>query len=443
MKRLTFAAVVAAALAALTLLSLGTPPRVPAQGVDVFLNVTGGGARKLNIAVPDFTVATGADAGGIAKQLAGVAGTDLTFSQLFSVVAGTGAIPLNNPAALKQSWTDFAAAGAHAGVHGIVSFLGDRTAAEMRLYDLTSPEHRLIATRKFEMPAAQWRRLSHKIADEIVLQFTGEAGVADTKIAYVSGARGSKEIVMADYDGANLAPVTNNRTINLMPMWSPDARSLAFTSYMQGYPDLYRAFPFEKRPAQTLAAHNGINTSPAWSPDGRNVALTLSKDGNPEVYVLAVATGTLRRLTRHGGIDTEPTWSPTGREIAFISDRSGRPHVYLMDAEGANVRPLTTGGHHTQPRWSPKGDMIVFTQRQGTHDIWAVNLDGSSPRRLTSGPGDNQGPTWAPNGRHLMFQSNRLGTWQLFSMLLDGSAQTPMTKGPVDATSPSWSPRLP
>jgi len=442
-KRLTFAAVVAVALAAVTLLSLGAPPRVPAQGVDVFLNVTGGGARKLNIAVPEFTVATGADTAGIGKQLAAVAGTDLTFSQLFSVVAGTGAIPLNNPAALKQSWTEFAAAGAHAGVHGIVSFRGERTEAEMRLYDLTSPEHRLIATRKFDMPQAQWRRLSHRIADVIVLQFTGEAGVADTKIAYVSGARGAKEIVMADYDGANLAQVTKNGTINLMPMWSPDARSLAFTSYMQGYPDLYRAFPFERRPAQTLAAHNGINTSPAWSPDGRNVALTLSKDGNPEVYVLAVATGTLRRLTRHGGIDTEPTWSPTGREIAFISDRSGRPHVYLMDAEGANVRPLTTGGHHTQPRWSPKGDMILFTQRQGTHDIWAVNLDGSSPRRLTSGPGDNQGPTWAPNGRHVMFQSNRSGTWQIFSMLLDGSAQTPMTKGTIDATSPSWSPRLP
>jgi TolB protein len=114
-----------------------------------------------------------------------------------------------------------------------------------------------------------------------------------------------------------------------------------------------------------------------------------------------------------------------------------------MDAEGASVRPLTSSGRHTQPRWSPKGDVIVYTMRQGTHDIWAVNADGSNPRRLTSGPGDNQGPTWAPNGRHLMFQSNRLGAWQIFSMLVDGSAQTPVTRGSADATSPSWSPRLP
>ena len=60
----------------------------------------------------------------------------------------------------------------------------------MRLYDLTSPEHRLIASRKFEAPAAQSRRLAHKIADEVVLQFTGEAGVADTKLAYVVGRPG-------------------------------------------------------------------------------------------------------------------------------------------------------------------------------------------------------------------------------------------------------------
>jgi len=442
-RRLSLTAFLAGALALALLFPLTTPLRLAAQGVDVFLNVTGGGTRKLNIAVPEFAVVNGTDTGGVAKQLATVAGDDLTFSQLFSVVAGTGAIPPNNPEALKKAWTDFAAAGAHAGLHGLATFRADRVETEMRLYDLTTPEHRQIATKRFDMPPAQWRRLAHKIADEVVLQFTGEPGVADTKIAYVSGRTGQKEIVMADYDGNGPAPVTRNGSINLMPVWSPDARSVAYTSFLQGYPDLYRAFPFERRPAQTLAAYSGINSSPAWSPDGKTIAMTLSKDGNPEIYVLTIATGTFRRLTRHAGIDTEPTWSPTGREIAFISDRSGVPHLYVMDAEGAGVRPLTSAGRHTQPRWSPKGDVIVYTQRAGTHDIWAINADGSNPRRLTSGPGDNQGPTWAPNGRHLMFQSSRLGGWQIFSMLLDGSVQTPVTRGSVESTSPSWSPRLP
>ena len=435
---------VAGALILAVLLSLAQPPRLAAQKpTEVWVDITAGGTKKLNIAIPEFTVLQGVDPGGQAKQLATVTGDDLTFSQMFTVVAATGALPANNPAAVKQAWTEFANAGAHAGVHGLVAFRGEQVEAEMRLYDLTTPEQRQIATRKFQLPTAQWRRLAHKIADDVVLQFTGEPGVADTKVAYVSGRTGQKEIVMADYDGAGTTPVTRNGSINLMPMWSPDARSLAYTSFVQGYPDLYRAFPFERRPAQTLAAYNGINSSPAWSPDGKSVALTLSKDGNPEIYLLTIATGTFRRLTRHAGIDTEPTWSPTGREIAFISDRTGVPHLYVMDAEGASVRPLTSAGRHTQPRWSPKGDVIVYTQRAGTHDIWAVNADGSNPRRLTSGPGDNQGPTWAPNGRHLMFQSNRLGGWQIFSMLLDGSAQTPVTRGTVESTSPSWSPRLP
>jgi TolB protein len=417
-----------------------TPAR--AQGVDVFLNVTGGGTRKLNIAIPEFTVTTGPDVGGAGKLLASVAGADLTFSGLFSVVAATGAIPANNPRALQQSWSEFAAAGAHAGVHGLLALRGDRGEVEMRLYDLTTPEHRLIASRKFELPAAQMRRLAHKVADEIVLQFTGEPGIADTKIAYVSGPTGAKEIVMADYDGVGAAPVTRNGSINLSPVWSPDARSLAFTSFKQGYPDLYRAFPFERRPDQILAAFVGINSSPAFSPDGKSIAMTLSKDGNPEIYVLNLASGSMRRLTRHAGIDTEPTWSPNGRQIAWISDRGGAPHVYVMDDQGLNVRQITSGGFHTQPRWSPRGDLIAYTQRAGVHDIWVVDADGSNPRRLTSG-GDNQGAAWSPNGRHLAFQSNRLGRWQVFAMLADGSAPAPLTRGTTESTSPSWSPRLP
>src|SRR2546427_6747616 len=418
-----------------------TPAR--AQGVDVFLNVTGGGTRKLNIAIPEFTVTSGIDAGGAGKILASVAGADLTFSGMFSVVAATGAIPANNPEALKQSWTEFAAAGAHAGVHGLLALRGERSEVEMRLYDLTTPELRLIATKKFELPAAQMRRLAHKVADEIVLQFTGEPGIADTKIAYVSGPTGAQEIVIADYDGVGGTPVTRNGSINLSPVWSPDARSLAFTSFKQGYPDLYRAFPFERRPEQTLAAFVGINSSPAFSPDGKSLAMTLSKDGNPEIYVLSLASGSMRRLTRNAGIDTEPTWEPSGRQLAFVSDRNGAPNVYVMDAEGTSVRQLTSGGFHTQPRWSPKGDSLVYTARQGVHDLWIVNVDGSNPRKLTGSAGDSQGATWAPNGRHLAFQSNRNGRWQIFAMLADGSAPEVITRGPGDSTSPSWSPRLP
>ncbi len=436
-------------LAGLTLLIalagvLSTPRPARPQVPDVWVNIFGSGARKINIAIPDFSVVSGADPQGLAKRLPEVVGRDLNFSALFAAGVGGQALPANNAAALREALSNAAASGAHAALQGLLTLGPDRVQVEMRLYELLSPEQRMIVAKKFEMPLAQARRLAHKTADEVVFQFTGEPGIADTKIAYANAASGNKEIAVMDYDGAGPARLTSNQSINLSPAWSPDTRSIAFTSYgPSGYPYLYRLFPFERRPMQLLAGYLGINTSPAWSPDGRLVALTLSKDGNPEIYLLTVATGALRRLTTWSGIDTEPTWSPTGREIAFVSDRSGSAQVYVMDAEGANVRRLTQSGFNTQPRWSPKGDGIVFTSRQGNHDIWVVNPDGSNLRQLTAGPGSNESASWSPNGRHLVFQSNRGGSFQLVTMLADGSEQQQLTRGPGESTSGSWSPRLP
>ena len=418
-------------------------PQAAPPTPDVSGDVIASGAKKVTIAIPDFTLAGGGDPHALVKRVPEVLGNDLNFSAAFTVLAGAPALPANNPGALKEAWTGFAAAGAHAALHGLLTNRGDRAEVEMRLYDLTSAEQRLIFSKKFEMPVAQVRRLSHKIADEVVLQYTGELGIADTKIAYTGAAGGIKEVYLMDYDGVGPVKMTTTQSINLSPVWSPDARSIAFTSYMNGYPFLYRLFAFEKRQMQLLAGYGGINSSPAFSPDGKSVALTLSKDGNPEVYVLNLSTGALRRLTSNAAIDTEPSWSPTGREIAFVSDRAGPAQVFVMDAEGTNVRRLTQGGFNTQPRWSPKGDVIVYTSRQGNHDIWAVSPDGSNPRRLTAGPGSNEGASWAPNGRHLVFQSSRLGGFQLFTMLGDGSAQQLLTKGPGEITSGAWSPRLP
>jgi TolB protein len=403
-------------------------------------------AGKANIGVPDFTVVGGASA--LGRQLAEIAARDLTFSGDFAVVqstvlSGGPAIPAANPTALTTALAEYTAAGAHIVLVGLLSVREPRAELDIRIYDLATPEAP-IATRKFEMATGEIRRLAHKAADEVVFQYTGERGVSDTKLAYVVGRPGAKEIYTADYDGIGAVARTNNGSINLSPAWSPDLRSLAFTSYKGGYPDLYRLFVFERRPEQALVAFNGINTSPAWSPDGRSIALTVSKDGNPEIYVFNVTTGTARRLTRHPGIDTEPSWSPDGREIAFTSDRNGAPHIFRMDAEGTNVRALTTAGFHTQPRWSPRGDLIAYTARHGggMHEIYVVAVDGTSVRQLTAG-GNNESSSWAPNGRHLAFQSARMGPWQIFTMQNDGVDQQPVTRGAGDATSPAWSPRLP
>src|SRR3989442_3738416 len=185
MRRLVGALIAGLCAPALVLPSTAPPPS-RAQGVDVYINITGGGTKKLNIAIPDSAVTAGSDTTGVAPLLASVAGADLTFTGLFSVVAATGSIPADHPEALRKSWTDFAAAGAHAGVHGLLALRGPRLEAEMRLYDLTTPDFRLIASRRFEMAADQPRRLAHKGADDIVRPLTGQLRIRDTKLPYLA-----------------------------------------------------------------------------------------------------------------------------------------------------------------------------------------------------------------------------------------------------------------
>ncbi|MGH7359614.1 MAG: hypothetical protein ACREJR_12435, partial [Candidatus Rokuibacteriota bacterium] len=392
-RRLVLAALAVAALAAAAVVPGPRPSH--SQGVEVFLNVTQGGSKKLGIAIPEFTRQTAApDEGNFARVVPEIIGNDLRFSALFAV-ANTPALPAAADA-VKQEFARLQQAGAHAAMHGLLRIDRQRLTIEFRLYDLTNPEFRLIASKMFWVePLADHRRLAHRIADEVVHQFTGERGIAETKIAYVSQSGATKEIVMIDYDGFNQAPVTNLRSTSLSPAWNPSDSSVAFTSFFKGYPYVFRVFPFNPRrraqDPELVSAWPGLNTAPAWAPEGRTLALTLSKGGNPDIFSLRVGTSDFRQLTNSRGIETDPTWSPTGREIAFTSDRSGSPQIWVMDAEGTNARRLTFGGSYdTQPRWSPRGDTVVFTRRTaGGFDLWAINPDGSNPRALTQSNGSN------------------------------------------------------
>ncbi len=434
-------------LAAFGLALLAAPAHLQSQGVEVFLNVTQGGSKKLGIAIPEFTRVTSApDEGNFARGVPEIIGNDLRFSALFAV-ANTPALPAAQDG-IKQEFARLQQAGAHAAMHGLMRIDGQRLTIEFRLYDLTNPEFRLIASKMFWVePLADHRRLAHRIADEVVYQFTGERGIAETKIAYVSQLGATKELVMIDYDGFNQAQLTNLRSTSLSPAWSPTDSSVAFTSFFKGYPYLFRVHPFNPRrrghEPELMSAWPGINTAPAWAPDGRVLALTLSKGGNPDIYSLRVGTSDFRQLTNNRGIETDPSWSPTGREIAFTSDRSGSPQIWVMSAEGTNARRLSFGGSYdTQPRWSPRGDTILFTRRtSGGFDLWAISPDGSNARALTQGNGSNEAASWAPNGRHIVFSSSRGGRTQLYTMLADGTEQQPLTRDRGEASSPTWSPR--
>lgn len=304
------------------------------------------------------------------------------------------------------------------------------------------PARRPILVREYRGALRDWRSLVHRFADDIALQFTGEAGVATTRIAFIVQNGRTKELYAMDYDGARMAPITSDQSIALSPAWSPEGSLLLFTSYRGGAgPRLFVISAAGGKPF-LVSGRPGLNTSGSYSPDGREIVCTLSQDGNSEIYVLDARGGSPQRLTNSRGIDTSPAWSPTGREIAFTSDRTGTPQVHVMDHEGGNLRRLTYDVDYTDsPAWSPKGDRIAFVARTGGgFDIYVCRADGTGARLVVSG-GSNENPRWSPDGRHLVFSSTRDGARGLYVTDLDGTPPRKLDTGGLVALSPAWSPR--
>ena len=325
-------------------------------------------------------------------------------------------------------------------IGGKLTVRGDEVRLEGLVKDV--PAGRPILSREYRGRLGEWRDLVHRFADDIVLQFTGEAGVARTRIAFVARSGRNKELHVMDFDGANRKALTQDGSIALSPGFSPDGSLLLFTSYRGGAgPRVFVLRPGGGRPF-LVSGRPGLNTSASYSPDGREIVCTLSMDGNSEIYLLDAKGGSPRRLTNSRGIDTSPAWAPTGREIAFTSDRGGSPQVYVMDHEGGNLRRLNYDVSYTDsPAWSPKGDRIAFVARTGGgFDIYTCRADGSETRLVVSG-GSNENPRWSPDGRHLVFASNRDGANGLYVSDLDGRPPRRLDTGGLVASSPAWSPR--
>jgi TolB protein len=304
------------------------------------------------------------------------------------------------------------------------------------------PARRPILVREYKGPVTDWRRLVHRFADDVVQTFTGELGIASTRVAYAVRDGRNKELWVMDVDGARKTQLTNDKSIALSPGWSPDGSLILFTTYRAGHGPQINVVPATGGRSFVVSGRNGLNTSASYSPDGREIVCTLSFEGNPEIYVLDARGGSPRRLTNARGIDTSPVWSPTGREIAFTSDRGGSPQVYVMDRDGGNVRRLSYEVSYTDsPAWSPKGDRIAFVSRTGSgFDIYVAQADGTSARRVVAGS-SNENPRWSPDGRHLLFASNREGAYGLFITDLDDRAPRRLDTGGREAMSPAWSPR--
>jgi TolB protein len=289
------------------------------------------------------------------------------------------------------------------------------------------------------------RLMAHRWADELVYRYTGEQGIARTKIAFVGEKDNGRELFVMDYDGYDPQQVTADGYLNLMPTWSPDRKSLIYTAYRDRKQQIMRRELVTGR-EEVLVAPSSLNITATLSPNSRFVTYASAHEGNSDIYQLELDTGTIKQLTFHESADLSPTWSPDGRTLAFTSDRGGRPQIYLMDADGSNVRRLTyDGDYNAAPAWSPKGDWIVYVCRIPSEGfkLCRISPDGERRAQITHGNSIDDSPSWAPNGRHLAFSSIRRGESQLYIITVNGKGEEKISSGGRHLSSPSWSPLQP
>ena len=418
----------------------------PASGKtpDVYINISDPFLKKIPIAVPVFKGVSGNDAE-LAKcaEAADMLSRTLDFTSYFKLldrgsflfapqkddIVGAG---IN-----FQNWTTI---GAELLITGGLLVQGDAVEAELRLFD--SFKGQMLVGKKYRGRTADLLTIMRRFAGEVIYSITGERGIFDTQIAFVSTQTGSKEIFVCDFDGYDPKPVTRSGSISLSPAWSSDGQWLAFTSYARGKPELQIRHLKEKRGA--IVSKEGVNISPAWFPGQFALAATLSFSGDSEIYLLTGNGNIIRRLTHNPGIDVSPSFSPDGKQMAFVSNRSGNPHIYIQELASGQVRRLTfQGRYNTQPAWSPKGDRIAYCgSDDGRFNIHVIGVKAAESVQLTRNAGNNESPSWSPDGNLIAFSSTRQGPSRIYVMNAYGTDQRMLLNLSGEQTSPRWSPPL-
>jgi TolB protein len=353
------------------------------------------------------------------------------------------------PAELKNTaWTD-QSVNASLVAFGNLNESSAEVEIQAWLYDVKSPSSQSVIGKVYRGAPTdpQVRKFAHQFADEIISRLSGGLpGIASTQIAFVSSRTGTKEIWVMDYDGANQHFLTSLHTISLTPRWSPDASRIAFTCFASASgvvsPQLCM-YSVDANKVVSFPRFRGTNSSPAWSPDGSQIIFSSSMLGNPELFVTDASGGHPKRLTFSNGASTSPAWNPkTGQTVVFVSDRGGIPKLFMMNADGTNSAELDVPdkGYLIDPAWAPNGQLLAFSWRrpEGNYDIYLMDAATSKIVEITRDSGRNERPSWAPDGRHIVFESTRGGTRQIWTMLADGSQSHQLTMTGHNE-SPNWS----
>jgi TolB protein len=314
------------------------------------------------------------------------------------------------------------------------------------------PEQQIQGT-AFTGAVSNWRQTAHLISDVIYERLLGEKGYFDTRIVYVgeNGPRDrrTRRLAIMDQDGENQRYLTDGSFQVLTPRFHPNARQIAFMSYYRNEPKVY-LFNLDNGRQEVLGNFPGMTLSPRFSPDGRSVILSSTRGGDANIYIVDLASRRERQLTSGGGLDVSPSFSPDGQQVVFNSDRGGDQQLYIMNADGGNVRRISFGrGRYATPVWSPRGDLIAFTRfGGGTFAIGVMRPDGSGERILTEG-WQMEGPSFAPNGRVMVFFRESQArdargsgySARLSTIDIAGFNERPLQTG-TDASDPAWSPLL-
>lgn len=425
----------------------------PAAAQDWFRTGTGLGVEKARVAVAEFAPRNQA-AQPLARVFTDVLTADLEFAGILELVSKSFH-PIRVPAVPAdlrvEEWNPEPVL-AHMVAFGNLTLDSSQLIVEAWFYDVRSAATPAILSKRYRVDGTETaaRRVAHEFADEIVSRLSGGLpGVATTQIAFISSRTGFKEVWAMDYDGANQRPLTSLRSISLTPRWSPDATRIAFTCYARSASGTTSAqiciHSLETGKPVAFVRYRGTNSTPAWAPDGSKVIFMSSMHGDPELFMIDTTGTNLKRVTYSAGADTSPAWNPkTGQTIAFVSDRGGIPQLYMMNADGSNVEKLELPdmGYVIDPTWSPNGQLLAFSWRRpnGNYDIYVMDVATRQIVELTRDAGRNERPSWAPDGRHIVFESTRTGARQIWTMLADGSAARQLTfEGHNE--SPNWSPR--
>jgi TolB protein len=396
------------------------------------VEITGVGSQQFPIAVAPFAVE-----GGAPQEIDAIVRADLARSGLFRIV-DAGTQPIADTA--SPNLADWKTRGADALVTGSVRRLADgRYDVRFRLLDTVKQAP--LDGLSYLTPSTDLRLTAHRIADRIYEKLTGERGVFATRIAYVvQTSRASWELHIADADGANPQAALRSREPIISPAWSPDGGRLAYVSFETGKPVVY-VHTITTGERKAVANFRGSNSAPAWSPDGRTLAVTLTREGNSQVFLMNADGSNVRRITQTTGIDTEPVFSPDGQWIYFTSDRGGGPQIYKMPAAGGNAQRVTfNGDYNISPRLSPDGKLLAYVgRRSGRFQVMLLDLAGGQEIPVTDTTRD-ESPSFAPNGRLLLYATEAGGRGILASASVDGRVRTRLTGPSGDIREPTWGP---